>query len=124
MAVQQDVSPQDLCEDRAVHPEAVRLARQGLLPDDAYACLAETFGALADPSRAKIISALRVRELCVCDLAGVVGISESAVSQHLRVLRHLRWVRNRKQGRMVYYSLDDEHVRALLELGLAHAGGR
>ncbi|MEE9286286.1 MAG: metalloregulator ArsR/SmtB family transcription factor [Dehalococcoidia bacterium] len=123
MVVQRPPADQDQCEVRAVHPETVQQARRGLVADRVYDQLAATFSALSDPSRAKIISSLIGRELCVCDLAAVVGASESAVSQHLRILRNLRWVRNRKQGRMVYYSLDDAHVKALIELGLAHAAG-
>lgn len=83
--------------------------------------LAATFSALADPSRVRICYSLLAGETCVSDLAAVIGISESAVSQHLRILRNLRWVRNRKDGRMVYYFLEDEHIRSLLELSLTHA---
>ena len=114
----------DLCDARAVHPEAVLSARERLQSPGVYARLAETFGALADPNRTRIVSSLMGGELCVCDLAAVVGISESAVSQHLRILRNLRWVRNRKQGRVVYYSLEDDHVKSLMQLSLAHASGR
>lgn len=71
----------------------------------------------------KIIYSLLGRELCVSDLAAVLGISESGVSQHLRILRTLRWVGSRKEGRLVYYSLNDEHVRDLLDLGLRHTQG-
>ena len=96
---------------------ALHLLRDARVFDD----LAETFSALADSSRVKICYSLLDGEMCVSDLASVVGISESAVSQHLRILRNLRWVRNRKDGRMVYYFLEDEHIRALLELSLTHA---
>ena len=120
------VSPEttDQCDLRAVHPDKVQEARGRLMHDDVYTGLAETFSALADPNRAKIIYSLMGGEMCVCDMAAVLGVSESAVSQHLRILRNLRWVRNRKHGRMVYYTLEDEHIKALLELSLAHAGGR
>lgn len=114
----------ELCDAKAVHPEAVLSARERLLDPGVYAHLAVTFGALADPNRTKIVSSLMGGELCVCDLAAVVGISESAVSQHLRVLRNLRWVRNRKQGRVVYYSLEDDHIKSLMQLSLAHAAGQ
>ena len=82
--------------------------------------LAETFEALADPNRVRLISALFGRELCVCDLAAVLGMSQSAVSHQLRYLRALRLVRARKEGRVVYYNLDDDHIRDLFQRGLDH----
>ena len=91
------------------------------LDNDLFEGLAETFAALGDPSRVKICYTLMEGEMSVSDLAEVVGISDSAVSQHLRILRNLRWVRKRKDGRMGYYSLADEHIRALLDLSLTHA---
>ncbi len=83
--------------------------------------LAATFSALADGNRVKLCYVLLGGEMRVSDLAAVAGISESAASQHLRILRNLRWVRKRKEGREAYYSLEDEHIRALLELSLTHA---
>ena len=112
----------EACESRAIHPDRVLYGRELLLRDEQYAALAETFRALADSSRAKIIHSLAEQELCVCDLAMVVGMSEPAVSQHLRVLRHLRIVRSRRDGKVVYYSLDDTHVRVLLNVSLKHLG--
>ena len=82
--------------------------------------LAEVFSALSDPSRIRIISALKDAELNVGLLAEVVGISESAVSHHLRGLRQLHLVRARKEGRQVYYTLDDEHIADLFQRGLDH----
>jgi DNA-binding transcriptional ArsR family regulator len=111
----------DSCEVHAVDRKKVEQAREKLLDDQVYASLAETFGALADSNRAKIIYSLLGQELCVCDIACVVGISESAVSQHLRILRTLRLVRQRKDGRMMYYSLNDDHIRTLLDVCLEHA---
>lgn len=103
-----------------VHPEALARARAQLRLDEDYADLAAMFRALGDTSRAKILHALLGDELCVSDLAALVGISESAVSQHLRLLRALRIVRNRKAGRVVYYSLEDACIRALLTIALTH----
>jgi DNA-binding transcriptional ArsR family regulator len=116
-----EVGSPDQCEVRSVDKEKVQLSRTRLLSDEVYAGLAETFGALADSNRAKIIYTLMEHELCVCDLASVVGISEPAVSQHLRILRTLRLVKQRKAGRMMYYSLNDEHVRTLVTICLEHA---
>jgi DNA-binding transcriptional ArsR family regulator len=83
--------------------------------------VAETFSVLGDPSRVRIVHALSLSELCTSDLAAVVGMSESAVSHQLRTLRQLHVVRSRRDGKLVYYSLDDDHVRSLFEQGLAHA---
>ena len=91
-----------------------------LLADEVYFQLAETFRALADSTRAKIVYSLLRQELCTCDLAAIVGASESAVSQHLRVLRQLRLVKNRRAGKQVFYSLDDAHIRILLSVCLSH----
>ncbi len=92
----------------AVDPEVCRLA-------------AATFSAMGDPSRATMLVHLSHGERCVSDLAAQLGISESAVSQHLRLLRTLRLVRPRREGRHVYYSLDDHHVQQLLDICLEHA---
>ncbi len=111
----------DRCEIRSVDQEKVEETKRRLLDDEVYTNLAETFAALADSNRAKIIYSLVGQELCVCDIACVIGISESAVSQHLRILRNLRLVKQHKDGRMMYYSLNDDHIRTLLDVCLEHA---
>jgi len=83
--------------------------------------LAELYNALADPTRVRILRALSIEELCVCDIAAVVGMSQSAVSHQLRYLRYTRLVKFRREGKMAFYSLDDDHVRHLIEEGLQHA---
>ena len=102
--------------------DAQRVARgwARLKPDDTYGQVAELFRALADPSRVRIVDALARQELCTKDLALIIGISEPAVSQHLRLLRLLRVVQGHRHGSRVFYSLDDEHVRKLLSLTVAH----
>lgn len=82
--------------------------------------LADTFSTLSDPTRAKIILALLSEELCVCDLASLLGLSLSAISYQLRILRNLRIVRYRKEGKMVFYSLADSHIEELFSQGLEH----
>ncbi len=114
---------EDQCEVQGVHPEAIQTARSSLMPDSTLTTLSETFSALGDSNRMKILFALAATELCVCDLATVVGISESAVSQHLRLLRTLRWVTGKRRGKMVYYTLNDQHVHDLLSLELEHVIG-
>lgn len=108
------------CDERVVHVGAVRAARAALPGAPALGEAADLFAALADPTRLRIVAALANRELCVCDLAATVGQSESAVSHHLRLLRSLGLVRARRDGRLVYYALDDGHVAALYRQALDH----
>ncbi|MFB6368609.1 MAG: ArsR/SmtB family transcription factor [Gemmatimonadota bacterium] len=106
--------------DGAIHPDAVREAAGERAGGEDVAYLADTFQILADETRLRIVEALAARELCVRDLAAVVDASPSAVSHHLRQLRQMRLVRYRKDGRMAYYRLDDDHVSELFRLGLEH----
>lgn len=114
----------DVCEVRCLHPQDVARARDLLADDLTYDGLANLFGALADATRSRIVHTLLRQELCTCDIAAVLGVTESAVSQHLRVLRHLGLVRHRRAGKLVYYSLDDSHVAQLVQVGLTHTGHR
>ncbi len=91
-----------------------------LLDADNAANLAELFKTLGDPNRLRIISVLMHHELCVHDITELVQLSQSAVSHQLRILRQMHLVRTRKEGRNVYYALDDEHVRELFQLSLEH----
>ncbi len=88
--------------------------------EETFTLLSSTFRAMGDPTRVKILFSLLHEEMCVCDLAALLGMSQSAISHQLRVLRNLNLVRYRKEGRVVYYSLDDEHIRVLFEQGLEH----
>jgi len=112
------------CEDE-YHDEDRVLAAQSHLIDGLTATrLAQLFKALSDPSRVRIISALSETELCVHDLSAALGMSQSAVSHQLRSLRGMHLVRHRKEGRHVYYQLDDEHISALFRGGLEHVRHR
>ena len=103
-----------------VDPEAVRRVHEHPLDTAMSARLAETFKALADPTRVRMLHALSHAELCVGDLAAVLKMTESAVSHQLRLLRSLRVVRARRDGKLVFYTLDDEHVARLFQIGLEH----
>jgi DNA-binding transcriptional ArsR family regulator len=94
------------------------------LSDDSAVALAETFKVLGDTTRVRILDALSRTELCVCDLARLVGLSESAVSHQLRLLRGTRLVRARRDGRQMFYTLDDQHIVGLFEQGLEHVEER
>ncbi len=82
--------------------------------------LAETFKVLGDTTRVRILDSLSRAEVCVCDLAGMLGVTESAVSHQLRLLRSLRLVKSRRAGRHIYYTLADQHIVRLFEQGLEH----
>jgi DNA-binding transcriptional ArsR family regulator len=112
------------CEIDHVHPEGVQRARAALPDADAAVDLAALFGALGDPTRVRLLAALVTGPLCVCDLAAVLGMTQSAVSHQLRLLRALSLVRARREGKLVWYALDDDHVRDLLAIGREHIGHR
>lgn len=117
----------DLCDVIHLHPARVAELRSALIGEEAVTDLAETFRTLGDPTRVRILDALSHGELCVCDLAALVRMSESAVSHQLRLLRSLRLVRPRREGRMVFYALDDKHIITLFRMGQRHVqetGGR
>jgi DNA-binding transcriptional ArsR family regulator len=101
-------------------PRRVAAVRARLVPGSIAVALAETFRVLGDPTRVRILDAIADGELCVCDIATLVGQSESAVSHQLRLLRAMRLVRARREGRMVFYALDDQHILDLFAQGLRH----
>ncbi|WP_043097195.1 ArsR/SmtB family transcription factor [Kallotenue papyrolyticum] len=101
-------------------PSMLEDIRQRTISPEAAQALARIFKAMADPTRVRMLHALSQGELPVCDLAQLIGLSESAVSHQLSLLYALRIVRRRKHGRHVFYALDDEHIRRLIEQGMAH----
>lgn len=104
----------DVCEVTCIDEQKVASVRARLLPDHLLAAVAETFSILGDRTRIKIIHALALEELCVCDIARLLDTTKSAVSHQLRVMRAMKIVRYRKAGKLVYYSLDDAHIVNLL----------
>lgn len=108
------------CEESFIHEDKVRKSEKYLLNGLDATKLARTFQALSDPTRVRIISALLKTELCVCDIAALLGVTQSAVSHQLRQMRDLFLVKSRKEGRIVYYTLDDKHVRDLFKRGVEH----
>jgi len=110
----------DVCDLIQIDLARVRKIRAALVAPDAVQGLADTFSALGDPTRVRILDALSHGELCVCDLAAVLKLSQSAVSHQLRLLRGLRLVRPRRDGRVVFYSLDDQHIISLFRQTLQH----
>ena len=110
----------DVCAGRVIHQEKVGSAREAALSPELIEEVTQTFKALGDSSRLRILWALAREEMCVCDLAALLGITESAVSHQLRLLRTLRLVKNRREGVVLYYRLVDDHVSQLVEIALEH----
>lgn len=110
----------DICLINYVDQDRVTRSRARMHDERTIAELAEIFKVLSEPTRVRILQALSEEELCVCDIAAVVETTSSAISHQLRILRSARLVKSRKDGKMVYYSLDDEHVRNLFEEGIRH----
>lgn len=110
----------DVCDLVQIDLARVRKLRSELVTPDAVQGLAETFNAIGDPTRVRILDALSHGELCVCDLAAVLRLSQSAVSHQLRLLRGIRLVRPRREGRVVFYSLDDQHIISIFRQTLQH----
>ncbi|CAA9565970.1 MAG: hypothetical protein AVDCRST_MAG73-4163 [uncultured Thermomicrobiales bacterium] len=108
------------CETDCVHPAQVAAAWGRLAVAPAPDRVAALFGILGDPTRVKVLTALGDGELCVCDLAVATGVNRTTISHQLRVLRDHRLVRRRRDGKIVYYALDDGHVRDVLTIGAAH----
>ncbi len=111
---------EEKCGVRIVHLAKVEEAKAASLSRYEIEKLSQLFKSLADPSRIRILSALERYEMCVCDLAALLGVTESAVSHQLRLLRTMGLVANRREGTVLYYRLLDNHVQTLLEIGLEH----
>jgi DNA-binding transcriptional ArsR family regulator len=121
---QQRCANEDICNVRVIHADKIEQAHQIAIPDERLDRLAMIYRMLGDPTRLKILMALKQVEMCVCDIAAFLGISESAVSHQLRRLRETAMVRNRRDGQVLYYSLNDSHVETLLDVGVDHVHER
>jgi ArsR family transcriptional regulator len=109
-----------LCDCEVIHTDVVRSVKMSM-PDENELCdLSDFFKIFGDSTRTKIISALDESEMCVCDLGALLGMTKSTISHQLRSLRLANLVKNRREGKVVYYSLADDHVRQIFETGLEH----
>lgn len=108
------------CSVNVIHEDVVNKVKSDMPDEELFYDLSDLFKVFGDTSRIKIIYALFESEMCVCDLAALFNMSQSAVSHQLRVLKQARLVKYRRDGKVVYYSLDDEHVKEILDKGLAH----
>lgn len=115
-----EIMNQELCEITIIHQDRVDAVKKHLLADDTIFDVAEFFKVFGDSTRMKIINALLKEELCVCDIAAITSSTPSAISHQLRILKQAKLVKYRKQGKIVYYSLSDDHIKKIFELGCEH----
>lgn len=108
------------CDCNIIHQDIVDSVKSNMPSEENLYDVAELFKVFGDTTRIKIICALFEAEMCVCDIANLLGMTQSAISHQLRVLKQARLVKYRREGKIVYYSLDDEHVRHIFNQGLAH----
>jgi DNA-binding transcriptional ArsR family regulator len=110
----------DHCDCNIIHEDVVADVRTKMPDDETLMNLADLFKVFSDSTRVRILCALQHSEMCVCDIAALLGMTKSAISHQLRSLRQTRLVKYRKDGKSVYYSLDDEHVGNVFAQGLLH----
>jgi DNA-binding transcriptional ArsR family regulator len=111
----------DVCEIECTNEETVKQVKSNMIDEEVLLEVSENFKIFGDLTRLKILQALYQKELCVCDLAAVLEANQSTISHQLRVLRSKNLVKFRKEGKMVYYSLADDHVVKIIEMGIEHA---
>ena len=120
-AIEEEEEREGCCEATELHLEAISHARETLLTDpEIIDRLSELFKVLGDPTRIRILQALHDTRLCVCDIAETLNMTQSAISHQLRILKHARMVKNRRAGKVVYYSLTDDHIKTLFEIAFEH----
>ncbi|MDR2245496.1 MAG: metalloregulator ArsR/SmtB family transcription factor [Treponema sp.] len=112
------------CDCNVIHEDVIARVRQLMPEDEVLLNLADMFKVFSDSTRVRILCALQHSEMCVCDIAALLGMTKSAISHQLRTLRQTRLVKYRKDGKVVYYSLDDEHVGGIFAQGLLHVNER
>lgn len=110
----------ECCEVTCIHDDAVRMVQKKMPEEELLKELADFYKVFADPTRIKILCVLLESEMCVCDLAEVLGMTQSAISHQLRVLKQMKLVKNRREGKTVYYSLADGHIQTIISQGMEH----
>lgn len=112
--------PIELCEVNVIHEDVLARVKARIPDEDPVYEVSELFKVFGDSTRARIICALNIEEMCVCDLAALLNMTQSAISHQLRLLKVSRIVKSRKQGRVVYYSLDDAHIGQIFAMAFEH----
>jgi DNA-binding transcriptional ArsR family regulator len=110
----------DTCDCNVIHEDVIAKVQKNMPEEETLADLADLFKVFGDSTRVRILCALSEEEMCVCDIAVLLGMTKSAISHQLRTLRQTKIVKNRRDGKTVYYSLDDEHVSDIFNQGLEH----
>ena len=110
----------DRCDCSVIHEDVVNKVKESMPQEENLYDLAELFKVFGDTTRIKILYALFASEMCVCDIAVLLNMTQSAISHQLRVLKQARLVKYKKEGKVVYYSLDDEHIKQIFDQGLIH----
>ena len=110
----------NMCNISVIHFDKIEAVKKKMKSEEIIQMLSETFKALSDPTRLKMLLALSQEELCGCDLVELLGVTKSAISHQLRILKNMRIVRYRREGKQIFYSLDDDHVKALINQSLSH----
>ena len=108
------------CDCTVIHEEVVNDVRRNMPDEEDLMDLADFFKVFGDTTRVRILCALFQSEMCVCDIAALLGMTKSAISHQLRVLKQSKLIKNRRDGKVVYYSLDDDHVKNIFDQGLSH----
>lgn len=116
----QAVQQAEICPATIIHQDLIAQAEEHMPPEETLYDLAELFKIFGDSTRVRILYALFASEMCVCDLAALLSMTQSAISHQLRILKQARLVKFRKVGKVVYYSLSDDHVKTIFDQGLAH----
>lgn len=110
----------DCCESSIIHEDVVTKVRDNMPDEDLLYDLSDLFRVFGDSTRVKILHVLFEAEMCVCDIAALLNMNQSAISHQLRILKDARLVKNRREGKVIYYSLDDEHVKHIFDQAMAH----
>ncbi|MGN1267561.1 MAG: ArsR/SmtB family transcription factor [Dorea sp.] len=108
------------CDVTSIHEETVKKVAANMPEEDTIKSLAEFYKVFADPTRVKILCVLLVSEMCVCHLAEALCMTQSAISHQLRVLKQMKLVKNRREGKVIYYSLADDHIQNIISQGMEH----
>lgn len=110
----------ETCDCNIIHEDVIARVRAAMPDEEPVYEVSELFKVFGDSTRARIICALTVSEMCVCDLSALLGMTQSAISHQLRILKTARMVRNRRNGKVVYYALDDDHIKEMFSIAFAH----
>jgi len=120
MEVQIMSNPKISCDCDVIHQDVLNDTRSKMLPEDDYAQLAMLFKLFGDPTRVRILHALEQNEMCVCDIAVLLGVTKSAISHQLKALKLANLVKSRREGQVIFYSLSDDHVKEIIDMGMEH----